>query len=65
MSGTLTEFRLFLRWFRDTIKGGTVPFYFPDVDVRDGKTERLYYMKETPTWSGQRKKEVSFTLEDA
>ena len=65
VSGTKTEFRLFLSWFENTIKGGTVPFYFPDVTVRDGHTERLYYMKETPTWSGQRRKEVTFTLREA
>lgn len=65
VSGSKTEFRVFLSWFEDVIKGGTVPFYFPDVTVRDGQTSRLYYMKEPPTWSGQKTKEVSFTLEDA
>ncbi len=65
ISGSKTEFRVFLAWFENDIKGGTVPFYFPDVTVRDGQTERLYYMKETPTWSGQGRKEVTFTLEDA
>lgn len=64
VSGGKTEFGLFLNFFETTIKSGTVPFYFPDVTIRDGATVRAYTMSETPTWSGQKVKEVTLTLEE-
>lgn len=64
ISGALTEWQVFQNWFKNTIKSGTVPFYFPDLSNK-GTGTRLYYMTETPTAKGQEKKEASFTLEEA
>lgn len=64
VSGGKTEYGLFKDFFENELKGGTLPFYFPDVSNK-GNGLRLYYMAETPRDKGLRTKEVTFTLEEA
>ena len=57
-----TEFEWFLYWWENTIKSGTLSFLFPDVITHSGTKE--YHMTESPAWKGQKKKEISFKLEE-
>jgi len=65
VSDSKTEFELFIYWWETEIKSGTEPFYFPDITLKDGTTNRAYYMSDNPAYAGQKTKEVKFTLEDA
>jgi hypothetical protein len=58
-----TEFQWFLYWYENTIKSGTVPFSFTDVITHTGTT--VYYLSDTPTWKGQKTKEISMKFEEA
>lgn len=58
-----TEFQIFLDWYENTIKSGTIPFYLDNVVFKD-KGPRLYIMAEPPTWSGQKEKELNLVLEE-
>lgn len=57
-----TEFEHFLDWYENTIKSGTIPFYLTDIITGNGS--KLYRLKETPSWSGQKYKEITLTLEE-
>lgn len=57
-----TEFEHFLDWYEHTIKSGTIPFYLPDIIT--GKGEKLYQLKNTPSWKGQQYKEIALTFEE-
>ena len=57
-----TEFEHFLDWYENTIKSGTIPFYLPDIIT--GKGEKLYQLKNTPSWKGQQYKEIALTFEE-
>ena len=57
-----TEFEHFLEWYENTIKNGTLPFYLPDIIT--GKGEKLYQLKNTPSWKGLQYKEISLILEE-
>lgn len=58
-----TEFQWFLYWYENIIKSGTVPFSFTDVIMHTGTTD--YYLSDTPTWKGQKTKEISMKFEEA
>lgn len=58
-----TEFEWFLFWLENVNCSGTVPFYLPDL-YGSGQT-RIYQFSDMPTWTGQKTKDVSFTLEEA
>lgn len=55
-----TEFEHFLQWYDETLRSGTEAFYFPDV-ITHG-TAKLYKIKDSPSWTGQKHKEVSLTF---
>lgn len=57
-----TEFEWFLYWYEYTIKSGTIPFYLTDIITGNGTKQ--YMLKETPSWNGQKYKEISLTLEE-
>ncbi|MBR1713486.1 MAG: hypothetical protein IJ717_00880 [Treponema sp.] len=57
-----TEFEWFLYWFENVIKSGTESFMLPDIITGDGEKE--YMITESPTWNGQRYKEISLTLQE-
>lgn len=57
-----TEFEWFLFWYENTVKSGTESFYLTDIVTGTGTKE--YRLAETPSWNGQRYKEVSIKLEE-
>lgn len=64
VSGSLTEWGVFKHWFENTIKSGTLPFWFRDLSNK-GVGKRLYYMTDFSGGKGQKTKEVSFVFEEA
>ncbi len=57
-----TEFKWFLYWFENTCKSGTVPFTLSDV-MGSGQN-KTYQFLDLPTWTGQKTKEITLTLEE-
>ena len=57
-----TEFGWFLYWYEVTIKSGTLPFYLTDIVTGSGTKE--YKLTDTPSWRGQRYKEISINIEE-
>ncbi|MCF0222952.1 MAG: hypothetical protein HUK20_01665 [Fibrobacter sp.] len=57
-----TEFEWFLFWYEVTLKSGTESFYFTDIITHAGTKE--YKIKESPTWSGLKEKEISLSFEE-
>lgn len=57
-----TEFEWFLDWFENTVKSGTEEFYLKD--IVSGSGTKRYILAEAPTWSGQKYKEISLSLEE-
>lgn len=57
-----TEFEWFLNWYEVTIKSGTLPFYLTDIVT--GRGTKAYKLTETPSWRGQRYKEISINIEE-
>lgn len=64
VSNSMTEWGLFKNWYENTIKSGTLPFWFRDLSNK-GTNERLYYMTEFGGAKGQKTKEASFVFEEA
>lgn len=56
-----TEFGWFLDFWRNTLKSGTIPVKLPDFS---GGGDKLYWITEEPTWTGQKYKEVSLEFEE-
>jgi hypothetical protein len=57
-----TEFEWFLYWYENTIKSGTKSFYLTDIVT--GNETKEYIITEVPSWTGQKYKEISLTLEE-
>lgn len=57
-----TEFEWFLWWYEYVIKSGSEPFYLTDLTTGSGTKE--YRLKDTPSWNGQKHKEISLSLEE-
>lgn len=57
-----TEFEWFLYWYENTVKSGALTFYLTDVITGSGTKE--YRFTETPSWNGQRYKEISLSIEE-
>lgn len=61
-SGAGSEYRLFVTWWNDTLKSGSLSFYFPDLITHSGNTE--YRMVQNYSSAGQKRKEISLTVEE-
>lgn len=60
--GPSSEYKLFVEWWDTTLKSGALSFKFPDLVTHDTLTE--YRMTGQYNSSGQKRKEVSFTVEE-
>lgn len=62
--GPDSEYKAFLQWWDETLLGGALSFLFPDLITHAGLTE---YMSSDATFgvSGQRRKDVKLTVEEA
>lgn len=56
-----TEFEHFLYWYENTAKSGTIPCNLTDIITGSGTKQ---YLIKVESWTGQRNKEVSLTLEE-
>lgn len=60
--GASSEYKLFLAWYENVLLSGALSFYFPDLITHDGDTE--YRLLEPFSASGQKRKELSFSVEE-
>jgi hypothetical protein len=61
-SGDGSEYRIFVSWWNDVLKSGALSFTFPDLVAHSGLKE--YRMTDAYSSSGQKRKEVSLSVEE-
>lgn len=60
--GTSSEFKTFLAWWDNTLLSGSLSFLFPNLITHSGNIE--YRATQTYSATGQKRKEVKFTVEE-
>jgi len=58
-----SEYKVFLRWFSESLHGGAESVSFTDFE--DPDAEKEYFFDGTPSAGGQERKTVTMTLEEA